>query len=349
MYLSADTLDDLLIRVYKRLLRRRGAAEINPSKGQATELNGVLLHIRQPRARLSRTERKGTFFSCLGEFLWYLSGTDEVAFIEYYIRGYDKFSDDGKTIFGAYGPRLFGQNGTNQVENVITTLKARPDSRRAVIQLFHGEDLAADIAARRKDIPCTCTLQFSIRSGRLHLLVMMRSNDAYMGLPHDVFAFTMLQEIVARSLKVELGSYKHAVGSLHLYATNTRDAEAYIEEGVQARVEMPPMPYGDPTPSIRKLLKAEQSIRAGRFPALGALDPYWADLARLLQVFRISKRRPTLENRKRVVRIKKEMHSDIYETYILKRELRMARHAESLEPLLFDKAELDAQQAPPSV
>ncbi len=66
------------------------------------------------------------------------------------------------------------------------------------------------------------------RGSNLHMSVTMRSNDAYMGLPHDVFCFTMLQEMVAKTLGLELGEYYHYVGSMHLYmsdieaATDTR-------------------------------------------------------------------------------------------------------------------------------
>ena len=37
------------------------------------------------------------------------------------------------------------------------------------------------------------------------LVVHMRSNDVFMGFPHDVFAFTMIQEILANDLGVKLG------------------------------------------------------------------------------------------------------------------------------------------------
>ena len=66
--------------------------------------------------------------------------------------------------------------------------------------------------------PCTCTLQFLARGVKLDLIVYMRSNDVIKGLPHDIFCFTMLQEIAARRLSLEPGIYKHCVGSLHLYS-----------------------------------------------------------------------------------------------------------------------------------
>jgi len=341
MYISAETLDDLLVKVYRRLLRLRGTSEINPTKGAATELNGVLLQIRNPRARLSRTEQKSTFFSCLGEFLWYLSGSDRLDFIEYYIPRYEKYSDDKVTIFGAYGPRLFNMRGINQVQNVVELLRRRADSRRAVIQLFRAEDLDSDLATRREDIPCTCTLQLTIRTHRLHMFATMRSNDAYLGLPHDVFAFTMLQEIIARSLNVEVGGYKHAIGSLHLYSSNTEEAQRYIDEGLQARIAMPSMPPGDPWPALKALIRAEQAIRSGRRPSMAKLDPYWADLVRLLRIYRYS-RGNRLSNLKAIVSLKNEMQSEVYETYIQKRERQLAPAVQPVEDLLFDPAELDA-------
>ena len=47
------------------------------------------------------------------------------------------------------------------------------------------------------------------------------------------------------------------------------------------------MPIGDPWPSIRTVLNAEARARAGEnFDAnLLSLDPYWADLIRMLQIF----------------------------------------------------------------
>lgn len=345
MYLSAETLDDLLIKVYKRLLSRKGAYEIHPRKGPATEVFGGLLQITNPRARLSRTELKSTFYSCIGELLWYLSGTNEVDFIEYYIPGYGKYSDDKKTIYGAYGPRLLSLNGINQLDNVVQTLKRWPDSRRAVIQLFKAEDLAEDLESTLKDMPCTCTLQFTVRKGRLQMLASMRSNDAYKGLPHDVFTFTMLQEIMARKLGVEVGTYRHAVGSFHLYADDAQKAANYLDEGIQPRVQMPAMPIGDPHESIEMLLRAEGSIRQGRRTSLTRMHPYWADLARLLQVYNYSIV-PAKAHRDQIRRIKKQMHSKVYEMYIEKRERRKTTPVVPMEQPLFGPGELDMPSPP---
>lgn len=158
MYLQAGTLDDLLRRVFDRLLR--SGRSTGPSRGDALELIGTVLELTNPRARLSRTETKGTLFSCLGEFLWYMSGTRDIHFISHYIPDYSKFS--GNRPHGAYGPRIFRMRGKyNQYTRVRDLLRERPDTRRAVIQLFNAEDIERDY----KDVPCTCTVQLLLRDG----------------------------------------------------------------------------------------------------------------------------------------------------------------------------------------
>ena len=150
----------------------------------------------------------------------------------------------------------------------------------------------------------------------------MRSNDIFIGLPHDIFCFTMLQEIVARLLYVDLGTYKHAVGSLHLYKKNNRRALKFLNEGWQStKIDMPPMPEGDPRPNINALLVAESNIRFSSQPSndceLKRLDPYWADLVRLLQIFRFSKD----GNIKEIQNVRKSMSSPYFDSFIDKKTI----------------------------
>jgi thymidylate synthase len=313
MYIAANTFDDLLAKVFRRLLTR--GLRITPTKGPASELSGVLLCLNSPRARLSRTETRGVFFSCLGELLWYLNGSNRLDFIEYYIPRYKKFSDDKETLFGAYGPRIFGKDRNAQIFRAIDLLREKPDSRQAVVQIFDR----ADLLDPHLDIPCTSTLQFTIRNQRLNLLVSMRSNDAYKGLAHDVFSFTMIQELVAKSLGLAMGRYKHCVGSLHLYDGDHAQAIAYLNEGMQPRVAMPPMPDGNPWLYVDRLLNAEQRVRAGDLSAiydLASENPYWGDLARLLGIFTLTK---APGNGRKILRLKHEMESEAYALYIRKR------------------------------
>lgn len=312
MYLEAQTIDDLMRQALTELLK--GPFDVKPTRSNAgenptSEIIGASLVLKNPRARLSLSETRGKLFSVLGEFLWYLSKGNDLKFVKYYINGYEEFNkpnSEGK-IDGGYGPRLFNLHGQyDQIENVINLLRKNPFSRRAVIQIFDGEDLV-----KYPEIPCTCTLQFLIRNGKLHLVTYMRSNDAYLGLPHDVFAFTMLQEIIARSLSVDVGYYYHNVGSLHLYYNDKNKVEKYFKEGYQStnvKFAMPAMPQEDPWNQIEKFMKVEADIRLNVSSSLDGLNSYWADLGRLLLIFSLYNN----EDIKGIESLRNEMDSSNY-------------------------------------
>ena len=117
----------------------------------------------------------------------------------------------------------------------------------------------------------------------------------------------------------------HFVGSLHLYDdqregfdNDVQAAQQYLDEGVQATIRMPPMPLGDPWPSIRKLLDAEHRIRhGGELDASGwGVDDYWADLIRLLQILTASGDSAKIEA------LKARMVFESYAPYIDSRKVR---------------------------
>lgn len=327
-YFLADSLDDLMMAVFEPLLAQTDKHAA--SRGVFTELFGPLLELSDPRARLSRSESRGKIFSALGELFWYLSGTNSYDFIQYYIPdSYAKESDeDDNSVHNGYGVRLFNHNGKHdQIANVIKILQNKQTSRRAVIQLFDANDLTDNF----KEIPCTCTLQFLVRNKKLNLLVNMRSNDAYRGLPHDIFAFTMLQELIARSLEnVDVGIYKHNAGSLHLYEEievggvkkNDHDAARnFVAEGWQTKISMPAMPPGDQWEAIKQVSLIEQKIRTRQDVDISqsGLDPYWQDICRLFLVFREATKRDdnSYEDRIRICKnILEQMSNKGYDMFI---------------------------------
>lgn len=325
-HVKADSIDDLMRAVFRRLLSRNpGNFKVSSRKGNSTEVFGALLELTNPRARLGRSMGRARVFSPLGELMWYLAGSNSLEFIQHYIRDYHEFSDDERALNGAYGPRIFsagrgeGDAPYDQWERMINALRKRNGTRNAVIQIFSNED-----ASRvTNDVPCTCTLQFVIRKGNVSLHVHMRSNDAFLGLPHDIFSFTMLQEIAARELGVGLGSYLHSVASLHLYDDSEKldsktRARQYLDEGLHEIVSMPAMPIGNPWAAIRRVLDAEEKIRGGHHDLKieSGLNPYWADLIRLIKAYAIDK---TGQPPNKLEELLADIVSPTYRLYILDR------------------------------
>lgn len=177
----------------------------------------------------------------------------------------------------------------DQIKQVINKLQKKPSTRQAVIQLFD----ASDIANQYKDTPCTLSLQFLIRNNRLDMYTMMRSNDAFRGVPHDIFVFTMLQEMIARRVGVEMGMYTHFVTSMHLYLDDFPKAKQFQSEGfMPSDPVMQAMPIENFDASILKLLSLERKIRLGEICEqndISSLHPYWQDLVHILKIYSVFK------------------------------------------------------------
>lgn len=186
-------------------------------------LNAVTVIEDPTRNIVTSPDRKLPMRYAVGELLWYLSGSNKLSDITKFSTVWERMSDDGETVNSAYGNRIFKQFGFNQFVYVKHALSRNPNSRQAVI---HIKDPIDYQSYPTKDVPCTVALQYFIREGALHATTYMRSNDLWMGFPYDVFSFTCFQILLAFSLGVDIGTYTHIAGSLHLYK---RDYEAWKE------------------------------------------------------------------------------------------------------------------------
>lgn len=209
-------------------------------RGMATrEVLDVGIRLTQPRARLfvGPPSRILNPAFAVAETVWILSGSDAPWIFEFNGR-LEQYADDG-VLRGAYGPRMRRWGGAvDQLRRVIEILTEDPDSRRALIQLY---DPARDTAGHR-DVPCTLGFQFHLRQGRLDMTTSMRGQDVWIGLPYDVFFYTVLHELVAGWLGAELGEFRHHVGSLHIYDRDLERAEAMT--AVTALPTMPDLTAG---------------------------------------------------------------------------------------------------------
>ena len=225
-----------------------------PSRdGHSREVMGYCARLGDPRANfLVNPVRKLNPSYAAAEFLWYLSGENKIEMIQSYAPQYTRFTEDGKTAWGAYGYRwgndpsfvkeLIKHNDNlklnfsvdkflgdeklqapiNQLQAVTWLLKKNPNTRQAVISMWNPGDLVHALLGDKKDIPCTTSLNFLIRKNKLYLTTTIRSNDVWLGFPYDVWCFTNLQILIADILGLELGWYQHQAMSLHVYDRNLK-------------------------------------------------------------------------------------------------------------------------------
>lgn len=188
----------------------------------------VLMRITQPRRRvLANPVRRASVAYMAAEFSWIFTGSNDLSRIRFFNENMAKFSDDNLTLWGAYGPRF-----QDQLHGVLEKLRKDHHTRQAVMTFWRPNP------PETKDVPCTVALMFKRQGRYLDLTAVMRSNDLWLGFPYDVFTFTLIQEVVASALGMDVGHYYHIANDLHLYEANV-DA---TREAVKVACDTPTMP-----------------------------------------------------------------------------------------------------------
>jgi thymidylate synthase len=192
------------------------------------ELIHSTVHVKLKQSVLCCPARKLNYRFMAAEAYWILTGDDTVAGIAPYNSHIAQFSDDGKKFAGAYGPRV-----KDQLTWVIDQLIDDPDTRHAGLVIWR------DKPAPSRDIPCTVAIWFTIRDNHLDVHVFMRSSDVWLGLPYDIFNFSMLGWVVMGKLNqyrldssdvllLQPGALHLTMVSSHLYESNFEAASNVI-------------------------------------------------------------------------------------------------------------------------
>ena len=178
---------------------------------------------RYPRLGL----RRASLPAQIAETMWILAGRNDVEWLSYYLPRAAEFSDDGETWRGGYGPRIrrYGDPmlperlHLDQLAAVVRELRESPTSRRAVIGIWDASmDARRENEGPWKDVPCNDIISFQSRLGELHAHVFVRSNDLMWGWSGiNAFEWSVLQEVIAGILGIEVGTLTFSISSLHAY------------------------------------------------------------------------------------------------------------------------------------
>lgn len=168
-------------------------------------------------------QRNANPFFHLFEAIWMLAGRNDLKSLTYFLPSFAEFSDDGKTLYGAYGHRWrswisgdeIWDTKLDQLDDLIHILRTNPHDRRAVLAMW---DPNRDLGADSKDIPCNDMIKFRIIDGALDMYVFNRSNDAIYGCyGANAVHFSFLQEYMAAMIGVKVGAYEQISTDFHAY------------------------------------------------------------------------------------------------------------------------------------
>lgn len=100
----------------------------------------------------------------------------------------------------------------NQSEFVLYELINNPSSRRIMTTLWDVSDLDSMTLE-----PCVWSTHWTVHGGKLNLHVKQRSGDGALGVPFNIFQYSVLHAFVAKFVGIEKGTMYWNIDNFHVY------------------------------------------------------------------------------------------------------------------------------------
>lgn len=235
---------------YEDLLRR--ILEQGTPKEDRTGTGTVSLFGERLRYDLSErfplvTTKKVHFRSIAVELLWFLRGDSNVGWLrENGVTIWDEWASPEGELGPVYGvqwrswPTPDGGQ-VDQIQNLLSTLRSDPDSRRMIVSAWNVAALP-DMALA----PCHAFFQFYVADGKLSCQLYQRSADMFLGVPFNIASYALLTRMVAEQVGLAPGDFVWVGGDCHIYSNHVDQVREQLSREVR------PFPTLDlaPAPSL---------------------------------------------------------------------------------------------------
>jgi hypothetical protein len=181
----------------------------------------VLLELTNPiqRVLFDPIRMANPYFHVM-EFIWMMAGDNSTQWISQFNKGFAQYAEGNGLHHGAYGHRWREHFMVDQLLCAVAELRRDPESRRVVLSMW---DTDFDLGKSKKDLPCNTHIYLRIVDNKLNMTVCNRSNDLFWGmLGSNIVHMTMLQEVLAEALHIEVGVYRVFTNNLHVYKNMPR-------------------------------------------------------------------------------------------------------------------------------
>jgi thymidylate synthase len=185
------------------------------------------------------TTKKLHLKSIIHELLWFLRGDTNVKYLnERGVTIWDEWADERGDLGRIYGAqwtdwRTGDGRSINQIDQVISDIKTKPDSRRLIVSAWNVGELE-----RMALPPCHTLFQFFAQEGELSCQLYQRSADLFLGVPFNIASYALLTMMVAQVCGLKPGTFVHTFGDLHLYANHLEQAKLQLEREPRSLPQM---------------------------------------------------------------------------------------------------------------
>jgi thymidylate synthase len=195
------------------------------------------------------TTKKLHLKSIVYELLWFLRGDTNVRWLQQHgVTIWDEWADENGELGPVYGYqwrhwRAPDGKEIDQINQVVASLRNRPDSRRHIVSAWNPADVE-----RMALPPCHALFQFYVADGRLSCQMYQRSADLFLGVPFNIASYALLTRMMAQVTGLAPGEFILTLGDAHLYLNHLEQAREQLGR--------PPRPFPRMRldPGVRELL-----------------------------------------------------------------------------------------------
>lgn len=145
------------------------------------------------------------------------------------VRTDDEFARVHGNLGPVYGKQWRNFCGVDQLSELISQIKANPDSRRLIMSAWNPSELT-DMALP----PCHCFMQFYVSDGRLSCQLYQRSGDIFLGVPFNIASYALFTMMIAQVCGLKLGDFVHTLGDAHIYTNHLEQVRLQLSRDERA-------------------------------------------------------------------------------------------------------------------
>jgi thymidylate synthase len=175
------------------------------------------------------TTKKLHLKSILYELLWFISGDTNIRYLnDNGVKIWNEWADKDGNLGPVYGyqwrswPAADGRK-IDQMDNVITSIKKSPDSRRHIICAWNVGEIEKMALP-----PCHILFQFYVADGKLSCQLYQRSCDIFIGIPFNIASYALLTLMVAQVTRLKPGEFVHTLGDAHIYLNHIEQVKLQL-------------------------------------------------------------------------------------------------------------------------
>lgn len=144
-------------------------------------------------------------------------------------------------VYGKQWIRWESPDGTqiNQIADVQSTLRTKPDSRRIIVSGWNVADLQSNIKSKiAAPPPCHTVFQFNVADGKLSCQLYQRSADVFLGVPFNIASYALLTLMMAQATGFKPGEFIHTFGDVHIYKNHFEQVREQLSREPRELPEM---------------------------------------------------------------------------------------------------------------